>query len=274
MNPASPAPLLFWLVGFWVAVAVHARRSPDGEGSLRLPIGLALGALLAHLGWAILHLDEVSRHPLALLDVSTGMSVLFVPLGLLLVALPAPRDERRRFLAAALGSLPLALAMARVGCVVAGCCHGITSDVAWALPLGPDEQMRHPTALYEIAGLLGLATAVHLLPAGLTASAVLVGMGALRLMLEPLRSPPPLGEPVVSVSLVAAGCVVTGLLLARPLEPGGRGERAGRGPRSEPTTAESATADGRRRGADEQGIRTLAERLLPGEGGRDVSSPR
>jgi len=228
----APAPLLFWLAAFWIAVAGHARRAPDGEGVLRLGLGLALGALLAHLGWALLHADAVARHPAALLDPRAGASVLFVPLGILLVALPAPRRERARFLAAALGSLPLALATARLGCVLAGCCFATPRGLPWALALGPDDALRHPTALYEIAGLLVLTAGVRAAPPQRAAALVLAGLGALRLVVQPFRSPPALGEPLVPASLLAAAWLALGLgLLLRAPRPRAREARAHSPPR-------------------------------------------
>ena len=94
---------------FWTAVLLYRGTRP-----LRFVAGLAAGASCAHLGWAALHWTEVSRHPEAILDPSLGYCVLFFPLGPLLFAPQAPSWR----------TLPLVLAVARLGCVAAGCCGG------------------------------------------------------------------------------------------------------------------------------------------------------
>ena len=122
--------LLALFGAFWTAIALYARRSPSPK-RVRFIGALGLGAVFAHLGWAVLHVPAVAAHPLALLDLTRGLTVLFVPLGLLLL-------ERS---AAAFASLPLALAVARLGCLAAGCCHGAAGE---------------PTPVYEAAGLLAI----------------------------------------------------------------------------------------------------------------------
>ena len=41
-----------------------------------------------------------------------------------------------------------ALAIGRLGCFVAGCCHGTVTNLAWGVDFG-DGLRRHPTQLYE-----------------------------------------------------------------------------------------------------------------------------
>jgi len=55
-------------------------------------------------------------------------------------------------------ALPIGHAISRVGCFLAGCCWGLSSDLPWAvaLPHLGDEAV-HPTQLYEAAGLMGIA---------------------------------------------------------------------------------------------------------------------
>jgi len=198
---------------FWVALIAYERREPEGERGLRFIAGLALGGALAHLGWAALYADRVWSAPAALFS-PAGFCVLFVPLGPLAAApWRAPRAERDRFLAAAFASLPLALATARLGCLVAGCCGGLPTDLPWGLRLGDDTISRHPTALYDIAGLLALHALASRLPAARVAPVVLAGFGLLRLAIDPLRALPPLGPPLVSPGLVAAAWIGVGLAI-------------------------------------------------------------
>jgi hypothetical protein len=173
---------------FWTAVFLFHRREPT-DRSVRFVLALGLGALFAHVGWALLHLPLVREHPWAVLDPAKGFCVLFVPLGPLLLA---PWGT-------ALSTLPLAIAVARLGCLAAGCCGGANGE---------------PTQLYEIAGLVALHTAVWRLPDRWVTPAVLAGLGLVRLAVEPWRAAPPLGEPMVSAATLAALWVALGLFLA------------------------------------------------------------
>ena len=163
---------------FWTAVLLFDRRAPAAD-QVRFVVGLGLGAVFAHLGWALLHGSAVWDHPWSLLDPTAGYCVLFVPLGMLV----ATRQ------AAAFACLPLALAVARLGCLVAGCCHGANGEL---------------TPLAEIAGLVALHTGVRRLPERWVAPAVLAGFGLVRLAVGPWRAPPALGEPAFPAAAIAA----------------------------------------------------------------------
>ena len=168
-----------WLFGaFWTAVFLFGRH-PEAGGHLRFLAGLVLGAIFAHLGWALLHGPAVQEHPWAILDPTVGYSVLFAPLGMLLLTRSA----------AAFAALPLAFAVARLGCLAAGCCHGTNGE---------------PTPLVEIAGLVALHFIVRRLPARWVVPAVLAGFGLVRLAVEPWRALPPLGAPLVPAAAIAA----------------------------------------------------------------------
>ena len=190
-----------WSAAFWIALFVYrgARRRPR---PLRFACALGLGALLAHAGWLLLHARSIwpalRARPGLLLDPSLGFCVLFLPLGLLLL-------ERS---AAAFASLPLALAVARLGCLAAGCCLGTPTSAPWALA------GLHPTALYEVAGLLALHVAAARTDPRFAAPLVLGGIGALRLAIDPLRAAPPLGAPVLPPAAIAAAWLVLAAALA------------------------------------------------------------
>ncbi|MDH3213295.1 MAG: prolipoprotein diacylglyceryl transferase [Myxococcales bacterium] len=182
--------LLALCSAFWTALALYARRSPSPQ-TLRFAAALGLGAIFAHLGGALLHLPAVAEGPSALLDPARDTTVLLVPLAL-------PLLERSP---AAFASLPLALAVARLGCLAAGCCHGASGE---------------PTPLVEIAGLLVLHAIVSRRPGHQVAAVVLGGFGLVRLLVEPLRAPPPLGEPLVPAAWIAAAWIALGGVLAIP----------------------------------------------------------
>jgi hypothetical protein len=187
---------------FWMAIFVYLRRGGTAESGTRFVIGLALAGGAAHLGWAFLHLDEVMAHPRALLNPAVGHSVLFAPLGILALA-PGRRAARQRYLAAALGSLPQAFAVARLGCLACGCCQG-TSAV-----FGADA-----TLLCEIAGLLALDGLTRRLSAAWVGPVTLSGFGTLRLLTEPFRAPAPLGEPLIPPTALGIGWIAVGAAMA------------------------------------------------------------
>lgn len=190
-----------WSAAFWTALYLYARRARPTR-SVRFGLALALGAAFAHAGWLLLHAPAIwpalRARPGLLLDPSLGFCVLFLPLGPLLL-------ERS---AAAFASLPLALAVARLGCLAAGCCHGTPTSAPWAVA------GLHPTALYEVAGLLALHGAVARAEARFAAPLVLGGIGALRLLIDPLRAAPPLGAPILPPAAIAAAWLALAAALA------------------------------------------------------------
>jgi phosphatidylglycerol:prolipoprotein diacylglycerol transferase len=206
--------LLAWCAAFWVAVLGFVARQSLPRFGTRFLVGLALGAALAHLGWAALHPSVFRAQPLALLDPSLGYTVLAVPLGLLLTAPWRARPARRgAYLAAAFASLPAALAVARLGCLAVGCCHGRPTQLPWSLTIG-DGIAVHATPLFEIAGLAVLFLLVRRLPDGWIPTAVLCGIGLIRIVVEPLRAEPPLGSPAVPASVLAAIWIAVGVALS------------------------------------------------------------
>jgi prolipoprotein diacylglyceryltransferase len=201
-----------WLAlsaAFWVALALYRRENAADTG--RFAVALVLGAAFAHVGWALLHADRIAAEPRAWFW-PAGWSVLFVPLGLL-AATPWHRGRARReqFLRSSAASLPLALATARLGCLAVGCCHGLPADSAFGFRVGGDAVTRHPTALYDIAGLLLLHNVARWVPPPRAAPVVLGGLGSIRLAIEPWRAEPPLGSPLVPAGWIAALWVAAAL---------------------------------------------------------------
>lgn len=188
MTQAVQVVLLF--AALWTAVALY--RGPE---PCRFALALALGAMATHLGWALLHWPEAREHPAALLDPTLGYSVLFFPIGPLLLA-PGAATWR---------ALPLALAVARVGCLVAGCCGGVRGSFG-----------NHPTPVYEIALLLLLHVALRSTPEPRSTGVFLLGFGLVRWIVEPFRAPPPLGEPALSAAAIAGAWMGLGLIALLP----------------------------------------------------------
>jgi prolipoprotein diacylglyceryltransferase len=98
--------------------------------------------------------------------------------------------------------------VAKIGCLTVGCCGGIPVNEISASSL-----RRHPTALYELAGFVLLDAALRGRSDAWVAPVFGFGFGAIRLVVEPLRATPPLGEPAIPALLLAGAWLVASLLL-------------------------------------------------------------
>jgi hypothetical protein len=190
-----------WCAAFWTALALFTRRARPAR-TPRFVAALVLGAASAHGGWLLLHAPTVwpalRARPGLLVDAGFGVSVLFVPLGPLLL-------ERS---VAAFASLPLALAVARLGCLAGGCCLGRPTQVPWAVG------GLHPAALYEVAGLVVVHMAISHAAPRRSAPLALGGIAAVRLIVDPFRAEAPLGAPIVPPSVIAALWLLVALAMA------------------------------------------------------------
>lgn len=169
-------------LAFWIAVVQYARGSR--RRSPRLVLGLCLGALLSCIGWWVLHR---STTPIGLGQglLSGGATLLLFPLGPLLFCREA----------AAFRSLPLALAVARTGCLAAGCCHGLANT---------------PTRELEIAGFVAMHVLLRKLDDRHVIPAFLVSFAVMRLASEPWRASSLRADLLVPVSWIAMAWIATG----------------------------------------------------------------
>jgi len=139
----------------------------------RCSLAFAAAGAFAHWGWCLHYLPLAMGDPSLWLDPRAGYAASFAPLG----ALVLPARERSVAIGW-LASLPLVLALARLGCPSAGCCA--------------------PTALAESVASALVFLALLPLPGGLRAGLGLAGLALIRLLAEPFREIPPLGAPWLS----------------------------------------------------------------------------
>jgi len=174
--------LAAWCAAFWLAVSLHARREPRRRERAWFALALGLGAVIARVGHSLLF-GGAGR----MLDPREGFSVLFLPLGVFALA-PSP---------VAFSALPLALAVARLGCLAAGCCHGLGGE---------------PLPLFEASALALLHPIVARGAPEAAAGRFAFAFGGLRLLESPWRPPVPAGA-VATPALVALGWIGLGALL-------------------------------------------------------------
>lgn len=165
---------LWCAAGALVGVLLFTLEAP--RASARWLLGLQAGALLAYLGSDLALMGRLPRFESA--------SVLFVPLGVLIVA---PWRE-------ALAALPLALGLARLGCLPYHCCY----PSPW-------------NAVPELVGWVALHFLARRWPRH-TTPIVLCGFGAIRLLSLPLRRVLAT-EPFIDPAWIAVAWIAAGVLL-------------------------------------------------------------
>lgn len=159
----SYGTLLFtaFLVGVWVAGRELRRRGLDS--SAIYPVGAmaaVAGVIGARLFYVLGHLEDFAGDWGSILELNMRGLVFY---GGFLLALPACVLVVKRMglptgvVADAVGlSMPLSLAVARVGCFLNGCCGGKPSGMPWAMTFPGWSTAVHPTQLYEMILDLGL----------------------------------------------------------------------------------------------------------------------
>ncbi len=202
-------------VGLWLAWGEGRRRNLPTGPWLALLAAVALGGVAG---------SKALRFDLVVGEIGEK-TVLGALLGGLLAL-----HAGRRFLRLDLGALdalvpavPAAVAIGRIGCFLAGCCHGLPATVPWAVASTDHPgALVHPAPLYEAAAVLLLVAVLsRLRPAlrnpGSLSLAFGVGYGALRLVFEFWRcgGPDALGMRVAQWSMAGATLVGATLLWRR-----------------------------------------------------------
>jgi phosphatidylglycerol:prolipoprotein diacylglycerol transferase len=163
---------LAFVVGAAIVLVRGGRAGSDANRLADLVFVGAVVALLGARGLYLLQHPGTFRSPLDLLDLRGGGLVFY---GSLLAAVPVGTVAMRVLGLPVLATwdvvataLPLAHAISRVGCFLAGCCHGRATEVAWAVTYPADNPLTpagpvHPVQLYEAAALVGIGVVVNAL---------------------------------------------------------------------------------------------------------------
>jgi len=178
--------------------------------------GAFAGAKLAYLGaegW--LHYGQAGMW----LQWATGKSIIgALPAGYLAVELAKKQCGYRQATGDWFAEIvPLAVALGRVGCLLHGCCLGIACEPAWYTIRDPFGQARWPAVPVEMgfnllcAGVFWMMRRKHVLP-GQHFHIYLMAYGVFRFGHEFLRDTPRIFMGLTGYQILAAGCVVLGLV--------------------------------------------------------------
>ncbi|MGQ9536424.1 MAG: prolipoprotein diacylglyceryl transferase [Actinomycetota bacterium] len=147
---------LAFLAGVSIARRELIRRGGEGSAIYSVAAVAAIsGVVGARLFYVLGHWGDFSGRWSSALNLNTRGLVFY---GGLALAVPACVVVVRRMglpagkVADAVGlTLPLSLAVARVGCFLNGCCGGRPSGLPWAVTFPGSSTPVHPTQLYELA---------------------------------------------------------------------------------------------------------------------------
>jgi phosphatidylglycerol:prolipoprotein diacylglycerol transferase len=196
-------------------------------------IGLIAGVIGARINYLIEHPDELARAPMRAMFGGSGMTWFggfILGLAAVLVFWRIRKVRLLPGLDTVATVLPLAYAIGRLGCQLAGDGdYGKVSTLPWAMayPRGlvPAFEPVHPTPVYEIILMTGFFLILwnlrfRKLPNGLIFALYLVGYGVERFLIEFLRTNKPVvwwltEAQVVSLLLFIAGVI----LLAKVAKP-------------------------------------------------------
>ncbi|MGQ9476457.1 MAG: prolipoprotein diacylglyceryl transferase [Actinomycetota bacterium] len=169
---------LAFVVGMWISYMYLRRKFVDAYVVFELVLAAAMGGIIGARAFYVLgHWREFSSRWWEAFKFWNVQGLVFYG-GFILGILAAVAVVRWRGISAGLvldsGGLavPAALAVARVGCYLNGCCYGKSSGLPWAVtfPLKTQVEMGmpfnpvHPTQIYELLmdlGIFILLLAVH-----------------------------------------------------------------------------------------------------------------
>lgn len=212
------------------------REGWSKDGVIDVIFWSAVAAILGARAFFVIQTPELWGNPLSWIDLRSGGSVFYgAPLvGLPVMVLVARRHKLplARFADSVGRALPLGHALARLGCLGAGCCYGVPTTLPWAVrythpqSVGPADVAVHPVQAYEAAGLFLLSFLLTLRLAnrrfdGEVLVLYLGGYGALRILTETFRGDAERGffleaqlGPLISTSQAIGGAMMLFAVIA------------------------------------------------------------
>lgn len=195
---------LFFAIAFGAGTVLAMREAKrhgiEPSSVLDLALFAAVGALVgARLMYVALDIGYYWENPAAIVGIGegglAGLSLHGGVLGGLGAGIFFSMRRKLRFFVLAdlvAPSVALGTAIARIGCLLNGCCYGLPTDLPWGIHTRFEAGLRHPTQVYE--AVLDLALFAFLwrrrhkapYPGHLFAQYV-VGYSAVRFVVEPWR---------------------------------------------------------------------------------------
>lgn len=233
------------LAGWALAIWIGRQKDPDKPWSDIYFYPLIGGVVGGRIFNALLHLDDILRGRIGLLDALLGGGVFLagfvIGVGIFIALLRYHRIDMGDGFNIAFTGVPGAHALGRVGCLLGGCCYGAPTDLPWGITYHSEVAHRlmgtplgvplHPTPLYEVVVELtlfgiGLWLWYHRPRPFAIAAVWMTGYGLARFAIEFVRADYRGGflflstSQWISVGLVAVGASwIAGRLRWRLIEP-------------------------------------------------------
>lgn len=165
MLPYAPYPILFsigninfYSYGLMIATAFlisYYLTKRDAKNkkleTAHIDALFLYGTILGLIGARLLYTIETSSYSTFFKIWDGGLSsfggILFIFIFIYIYA-KKNKIDTWRYLDCIAPYAALAIAIGRIGCLLRGCCHGIETNLPWAIQIGG--QLVHPTQLYEI----------------------------------------------------------------------------------------------------------------------------
>jgi len=142
-----------FVVGTVYAAITGKKRGIDPDNVIDLALFVCIASIVgARLVYVLLNIRSYIDYPVSVFYMRDGGLSYFGGLGAGIgVGVLYCRRQKisiGKMADLAAPAVAIGYAIARIGCLLNGCCYGHISEVPWALAAGPGDILRHPTQLY------------------------------------------------------------------------------------------------------------------------------